>query len=83
MTNSEIAIVITFLVSTLLSLRISIGLLLLDKYKDRRFVARLFWAVVMLIPILGPLFYGAFFRIPSRHEDCVSTISVSGAGEVY
>ncbi len=30
---------------------------------------KLLWSVIVLVPVLGPLFYGGLFDVPSRQPD--------------
>ena len=57
------------LLSTILSLRIFLGMWMLPHHKETRVVKRLFWSFVVMIPFAGPLFYGGFYRIPKPHRD--------------
>ncbi len=55
--------------STLLGFRIFLSLWMVEKYQRDGFVRRMFWSLVVFFPMMGPLFFGAFYRPPSRHPD--------------
>lgn len=42
---------------------------LLPKHHKVSIFNRMFWSIAAFIPFFGPLFYGAFYRIPSKHKD--------------
>ena len=51
------------------SLRLALGLWLLPRHKETRVSKRVLWTIVVLIPFIGPMFYGGFYRIPKSHSD--------------
>ncbi len=53
-------------VSLVLSLRLAFGLWLLPKFRAVPLVKKIFWSLVVLVPLVGPLFYGAFFNLPGH-----------------
>jgi ABC-type sugar transport system permease subunit len=60
--------VVLTMLSVFCSLRISLGLWMLPKHKKTGVSRRLFWSVVSFIPLAGPFFFGAFYRVPEAHR---------------
>ena len=55
-------------VSEVVSLRLVLGLWLLPKFGVVTLLRKMFWSFVALLPLIGPLFYGAFFNLPQPHR---------------
>jgi hypothetical protein len=53
-------------VSWVVSLRLVFGLWLLPKFRAVPLSRKVFWSCVALVPLIGPLFYGAFFNLPGH-----------------
>lgn len=53
--------------SLFISFRISLGLWMLPKHRRAGFVRRLVWSLVVFVPMAGPLFFGAFYKVPKSH----------------
>ena len=51
-------------VSVVVSLRLVMGLWLLSKFGAVTRLRKVLWSFVALVPLIGPLFYGAFFKLP-------------------
>ncbi|WP_395752678.1 hypothetical protein [Prosthecobacter sp.] len=56
------------LVSLVVSLRLVFGLWLLPKFTAVPWLKKLSWSFVALLPLIGPLFYAAFFQVPHYHR---------------
>ena len=54
--------------SMIFSLRLLLGLWMLPRHKETGILKKLFWSIAVLIPFMGPLFYGAFYRVPKSHR---------------
>lgn len=52
--------------SLVVSLRLVVGLWLLSKFHAVPPYKKVFWSFVALVPLIGPLFYGAFFHLPGH-----------------
>ena len=57
--------------SLLVSLRIVLGLWFLPAHRETGVVRRLFWSFIAWLPFAGPIFYGAFFKVPSVHNNAL------------
>lgn len=55
-------------VSTVVSLRLVFGLWLLSKFDGVPRWKKLRWSCLALVPVIGPLFYGAFFNLPGHQQ---------------
>lgn len=56
-------VLVIFLSSELVSLFLIISLWRRGDKWWRKF----FWTLIVVVPILGPLFYGGMYRLPSKH----------------
>ncbi|WP_395738023.1 hypothetical protein [Prosthecobacter sp.] len=56
------------LASWVVSLRLVFGLWLLPKFGTVSRLRKVLWSFVALVPLVGPLFYGAFFNVPRYHR---------------
>ncbi len=62
--------------SIVVSLRLVFGLWLLPKFDDVPRWKKLRWSFVALVPVAGPLFYGAFFKLPPRNKpDVIANVN--------
>ncbi|WP_395742194.1 hypothetical protein [Prosthecobacter sp.] len=57
--------------SVVLSLRLVFGLWLLRKFDAVPRWKKLRWSCLALLPVLGPLFYAAFFKLPPPNDPAV------------
>jgi len=65
----DFCIFLFFLVSIVISLRLFLGLWVLKKHKDVSNIKKLFWSFCVFIPLVGAIFYGAFYKMPKKHEN--------------
>lgn len=54
----------TLFLSAVVSLRLVFGLWLLPRFAAVSPWKKLRWSCIALLPVVGPLFYGAFFNLP-------------------
>ncbi|MEN8772712.1 MAG: hypothetical protein ABF379_11995 [Akkermansiaceae bacterium] len=39
------------------------------KHREAHVVKKLFWTIILIIPIIGAVFYAAFFKRPGSHNN--------------
>ena len=55
------------LISLIISLRIALGLWLLPRHKETSKFRKTIWSLLVMVPFIGPVFYGGFYAVPDRH----------------
>ena len=56
-------------VNWVIALRLALGLWVLKIHRDTSKKKRLFWSIIVFVPIFGPIIYGALYNMPSPHPD--------------